>query len=526
MRFGVVIKFCLVAIAAFLLIGAASAQQIHFFPDFSSVANVCQTPPTPSCPLQMNGSHQVKNVLRLTDGQPGEPPESSTWFKIAQPVNSGFTTYFRFQIHNATECCGGPGDGLAFVIQNCIQNVVGECLSSSTDGNYGARGKGLTAVGVGNGGLGYAGIRNSLAIEFDTAANAWDPKMNGNNHVAVQGCGLKANGPVHEPGTYTIGDATVTSCLVGSSLNNSNSLPHLGVNCGEDSCADGTPHDVVIEYAPVNGVFMLTVWVDPTFITGTHTPTSSSPKAINIAYNLDSTQNPTTGLALAKDAKGNHTSAWVGFTAGQNDQPQQHDVLAWEFTSHTPQTQVQQQIPNGGMTATYSFGANDTQVTYFPTFVNHNGCDFMQQNGVFCDMTVLATLIDRNTFHQTRLVGTNFGNEQCVVYQGTGGNCVVYSITCQNSNALTTNVPCPQSVTGTCNKIGDQGCIIFSTGYLTTDGITAVNADYLKADPIGTNNWITIFLSFSPSASDPRTTGTGSTPSDFVATFVPGGIRP
>ena len=228
MRFGVVIKFCLVAIAAFLLIGAASAQQIHFFPDFSSVANVCQTPPTPSCPLQMNGSHQVKNVLRLTDGQPGEPPESSTWFKIAQPVNSGFTTYFRFQIHNATECCGGPGDGLAFVIQN----------SSSTDASYGARGAGLTAVGVGNGGLGYAGIPNSLAIEFDTAANAWDPTMNGNNHVAVQGCGLNStthlpntNGPVHTSGTFTIGRNTdVTSCLVGSSLDNSNSLPHLGVD--------------------------------------------------------------------------------------------------------------------------------------------------------------------------------------------------------------------------------------------------------------------------------------------------------
>jgi hypothetical protein len=97
---------------------------------------------------------------------------------------------------------------------------------------------------------------------------------------------------------YTIYNAKVTSCLVGSSLNNSDKLPHLGVKCSGNSCADGAPHDVVIEYAPVNGVFMLTVWVDPTFITGTHTPTSSSPKAINIAYNIDSTQNPATGLAL------------------------------------------------------------------------------------------------------------------------------------------------------------------------------------------------------------------------------------
>ena len=508
MRFGNVNKLVLFSMMAAACAVSASAQQIHFFPDFSSGFSSLQT----------NGSRQAlyndQDVLRLTNGQLGEPP-SSTWFKIPQPVNSGFTTYFRFQIHNAAICCD-PGDGLAFVIQN----------SSSTDASYGAHGAGLTAVGVGNGGLGYAGIPNSLAIEFDTAANAWDPTLNGSNHVAVQGCGLKTNGPVHTSGTYTIyHNNNVTSCLVGSSLDNNNSLPHLGVNCSGNSCADGTPHDVVIEYAPVNGVFMLTVWVDPTFITGTHTPTSSSPKAINIVYNIDSTQNPTNGLALAKDAKGNNTSAWVGFTAGQNYQPQQHDILAWEFTPHTP-TQVQQTIPNGGMTATYSFGANDTQVTYFPSFVNQNGCDGKQQNTVVCLMTVLATPTDRNVFHQTRLVGTNFADEQCVLYQGTGGNCVVYSITCQNSNATTTNVQCPQSVAGTCNNIGDAGCIVFSTGYLTTDGITAVNADYLKADPIGTNNWITIFESFTPGTSDPRTTGTGNTPSDFVATFVPGGVRP
>jgi hypothetical protein len=118
---------------------STSAQQI-FFPDFSSISS-----------LQRNGSRQAfyskQYVLRLTNGQLGEPPASTTWFAMPQPVNKGFTTYFRFQIHNAPLCCG-PGDGLAFVIQN----------SSSTDASYGARGAGKTAVGAGNGGLGYAGI--------------------------------------------------------------------------------------------------------------------------------------------------------------------------------------------------------------------------------------------------------------------------------------------------------------------------------------------------------------------------------
>ena len=65
----------------------------------------------------------------------------------------------------------------------------------------------------------------------------------------------------------------------------------------------------------------------------------------------------------------------------------------------------------------------------------------------------------------------------------------------------------------------DPGCITFSTSYYTTDGVTATNADYLKSDPIGTNNWVSIFQGFVSNAFDPRTTGTGSTPSDFVATF-------
>jgi hypothetical protein len=60
-------------------------------------------------------------------------------------------------------------------------------------------------------------------------------------------------------------------------------------------------------------------------------------------------------------------------------------------------------------------------VTYFPTFKNQNGCDEKQGNTVVCLMMVLATPIDRNLFYQTRLAGTNLANEQCVVYQGTGG---------------------------------------------------------------------------------------------------------
>ena len=141
-------------------------------------------------------------------------------------------------------------------------------------------------------------------------------------------------------------------------------------------------------------------------------------------------------------------------------------------------------------------------------------------------MTVVATPTPRSVFYQARLLPppATFANEQCVVYQGTGGNCVVYSITCQNSNAPpnTPPVACPASVNTCTNGSTDPGCIVFSTSFYTSDGLTPQDADYLKADPIGSNNWVSIFLSYDPNKFDGKTTGTGNTPSDFVATFKVG----
>jgi hypothetical protein len=62
-------------------------------------------------------------------------------------------------------------------------------------------------------------------------------------------------------------------------------------------------------------------------------------------------------------------------------------------------------------------------------------------------------------------------------------------------------------------------CITFDTSFYTADGITKKNADYLKTDPVGSNNWVSIFVSYDPNVLDGKTTGTGSSPSDFVATL-------
>ena len=507
MRHGKLFIFAAFGTSALFLLAAGSAQQARFFPDFNPAT-------TPVGSLQLNGSQLTTfnghHVLRLTPGISVPHSESSTtWFKVQQPVNAGFTSWFQFQIHNAAICCN-PGDGLAFAIQN-----------GKTDPSYGAAGAGLTARGVSNGGIGYTGILNSLAIEFDTTANAWDPTVNGSNHVAVQGCGTKTNGPVHVPGPFTIyKNNNVTSCLVNSGLNNSNSLPHLGVTCSGGSCADGAVHDVVVEYSPVKGVFTLMVWVDPPYIPGTHTPLPGTTPAINIAYNIDATQNPATGLNLALDSNGNKTSAWVGFTGSQTSEPQQEDIIAWEFTPHTPISITQTIQPGCRFTdptckaTTFAYGDHVMKVYYFPGFTNPNGLT----------MTVTATTISRSQFYQKRLLGTPFINEQCVTYLGTGGNCIVYSVKCSGGNIGPDG--CPTSLPQTCNTPSDPGCIVFNTSYYSADPVNANNADFLSADPIGSNQWQSIFLEFLPNYLDSGTLGGKGTGSDFVATFCVGANCP
>jgi hypothetical protein len=489
MRLGTVLKAILAGAMVFWCMASALAQQVQYFPDFSSGASN----------LQLNGSthlatyHSAK-VLRLTNGYSGfgtfRPETGSAWFKIPslanpnlgqQVVNLGFTTYFKFQIHTAAICCT-PGDGFAFVIQTASP----------------------TALGSGFGGLGYAGIPNSLAIEFDTYQNPWDPNA---NHVAVQSCGTGANAATHSVG----------SCLVGSGINTAPIPPNLsgvnllGVTCGTSGpCTDGVPHEVVVEYDPPasgTGNGTLTVWIDPAFMTGTHTPVSTAVKAINIPYNINNTQN-SQGISLSGG-----TSAWVGFTADQPNSPEAHDILAWEFTTHAP-GQVTQVIPPGGTEADYIFGGHHMGVNYFQGFVNDPNDPFL--------MTVLATPTPRADFHNKRLVGTPFSNEQCVVYLETGGKCIVYSVTCQRQSNPNVNVTCPSADPRKCTTVGDTtNCITFNTSFFTSDPITPTNADYLKADPIGSNNWLSIFVSYNPNVFDGKTTGTGGSASDFVATFKP-----
>lgn len=498
MRQGKVLKIALTCASVVLCLASASAQQVRFFPDFNPATS-------PTTFLQLNRALLVPSgsstVLQLTPGYSGtgaiQNDPGSAWFTIPQPVNAGFTVWFQFQIQTAacipnTNC--NPGDGLAFVVQDATT--------------------GAASLGVSGGGLGYTGLANSLAIEFDTRQQAWDPTA---NHVAVQGCGTAINSPIHTAGTFTVGGISgLKTCLVANGI--SSNIPHLGVTCGS-SCANGSPHDVVVEYTPpttVGGNGTLMVWVDPQYIAGTHTPLRTQVPAINIAYNIDHQYN-TKGITLVGG-----TSALVGFTASQSsNQVQAHDILAWEFTPHTP-TQVTQVIqgcaPNTSCQpadTVFAFGGHVQKVTYFPDFVNNPN----NPSDPFL-MTVTATPISRGAFYQ--LKGNQFPNEQCVVYLGTGGKCMVYTITCALQSNPTVSVACPTSPQGSCiNNVSDPNCITYGAFYYTADGINGRNADYLSS-PAGQNQWQSIFFDFLPNAVDSGTTGKKPSASDFVTTFCVG----
>lgn len=460
---------------AFQLVETSAAQQIRF-EDFSSIAGI-----------QLNGSPhaavwQGQHVLRMTDGalpHSNNPQQATAYYNVKQPLVGGFTTWFEFQMHNPTVCCT-PGDGVAFIIQN----------STATDPTYGASGAGLTALGAGNGGMGYAGINNNLAVEFDISQNAWDPNA---NHVAIQSCGPGTNTPVHLPGDYTIGSNNqVTSCLLNSGAINT-TIPMMGGRCnGSNVCGNGPLHQVVIEYTPPpphSNTGLLQIYLDPPFIQGTHTPTQNAVPVIQTNYNI------ATSLNLDP---ANGGSAWVGFTADQPADATAQDILGWEFTPHIP-TLIQQVIPPGGTPANYNFGAHNMVVEYPQGF----------QNGQGILMSVLATPTNQTTFYQTRLLGTQFQDEACVIYLSTGGNCMVYSVTCQDPITMQ-NVTCPSE---------DEPTIDIDSSFYTTSPISPTNADFLEADPIGSNNWTSIFTSYTNDILDGTVSGKGKGFSDIVTTF-------
>lgn len=239
--------------ATFLAVGvlcvlgwtAASAQILH--PRFDSFDG-----------LRPVGDVALSNgAVTMTHG--GRMKAGALWSDTRQNVAAGFSTTFSFRagtglVGGITNPDGSNGaDGFAFVIYSGPSGAIG---------------------GTGHC-LGYEGITNSIAVEFDTWMNPDCGDPNG-NHVSVNTRGLLFNSARH---SYSLGTST--------------SIPNL---------SDGAAHSATITYTPG----LLSVAVD-------NAPPLVVPIDLNAAINLE------------------NGAAWVGFTAATGAAWEGHDFLSWVF---------------------------------------------------------------------------------------------------------------------------------------------------------------------------------------------------
>ncbi|MDD2760936.1 MAG: L-type lectin-domain containing protein [Methylomonas sp.] len=233
-----------------MLAGSASATVDAIFNDFSDTTV-----------LTLNGSAKVVNtidgnVLRLT---PAQSSQSGSAFSYQTVNASDFSSFFKFRITNPGgtifDCNTQAGaDGLVFVIQSVSDSI-----------------------GGGGQGIGYAGIDNSVGVEFDSWCNASNQDPSSNHLGIVSG---------------------------GSVVHATDQSDVISITPDFD---DGNIWYAWVDY---NGS-TLEVRVNQTGIRP-NTPTLS--KQIDIPALLGNVQN-----------------AYVGFTSGTGADWGDHDIISWEY---------------------------------------------------------------------------------------------------------------------------------------------------------------------------------------------------
>ena len=415
--------------------GSYSANPVYLSDTYPAIIDPTLTDVPP-----VISTHEAVQMTPSVGGQ-----GTSMWFAVPQKITSGFNAYFTFKF-TPNPNSYATADGIAFVIQNAA--------GGGASGTCAETGAGPNVYGGSGGCLGYGGIDNSLAFEFDTYRNTWDPQdvfantnPNNDNHVAIQNCGAGLpNSPDH-----------TGNCLV--QLNAATlALPAINSILGL-TMADGNVHQVVITYAgPTEATpNQLQIFIDPPFNPGTLTPSPLAVPVLSGIYNIGA------NLNLINSAAGNNTpsldSAYVGFTSATGAAFEQHEVMNWTFTPHTSVTQVQP-IAQGGQPTVFPFGAHVYATTYPADIPTTN---ISQQ--------VIANTITPQLFSQL-VAGGPFAGSQCQVYDQTGGNCVVYSVSCLITGT-TTFVQCP--TTTPADPIG------IKSNY--TDTLPAVSPGYIQGDP-------------------------------------------
>jgi hypothetical protein len=398
----------------------AQAQTFqNFAPGGFTTTNVCahSASPPAGCLVLTNGSPAnpqvvTGGILRLTTANTNQ--HGSAWYFTQQPLSTGFTTAFEFQItNNGTQ----PGDGLAFVIQGdpAGAGAIGFAFNGQNI-SYG-NGDQTTTTGPD------WAILNSLAIELDTYQNSDFGDPDG-NHIAIQSCGpnnsstLSANSADHN---YI--------CPSGQSAK----LGLASLPSGS-SLSDGKVHTITVNYNPPGGCMSncnnLTVFFDSISI---------------VSATVDLTQQ----LFLTSTASNNNqpaTGAYVGFTAATGAAVEKNDILSWSF-SQLPLSPITIPEPLQATVTTFNYSATLNSTTDY----SQSGLPASSFTGVTMDGTVQAIT---DAQFATLVQNTPFQGATCL-HQDLGGTlaCVVTTDLCTtSSNNTPAGANCPN--TGTNALIG------------------------------------------------------------------------
>ena len=256
-----------------------------------------------------NATARCGGALRLTPSFARK--SGAAWYPRVMNVREGFDTTFKFRLSNPSMVCGTMddvnthcrsrgADGFAFVIQNFDPLALGKAGME----------------------MGYGGIMNSMAIEFDTYYNYefYDP---GENHVSVHSRGFRFRNSANH--SYEFGSTTAVPDLSdGEHFARVRYTPTFDEDLlfsADNAFIPDAPH--VVEFLEngdwksggqgdwSTGMGSLAVYVD-----------DLKAPILTVPMNLPDTLELQSGRA------------YVGFTAATGENMWQvHDILEWEFTS-------------------------------------------------------------------------------------------------------------------------------------------------------------------------------------------------
>jgi hypothetical protein len=265
----------------------------------------------PSFQAPIGSVPNVSNVLRLTPALNYQG--GSAWFQPPQPVSSGFTTTFTFQLNPAS-----GADGIAFVVQNSGLAALGPTGCGEGFAGDVAYPPGCTPIPSNT--ITQYGITNSVAFRFDSYSQGVgggtqtnDP---GVNNVSIQTCGMAAN-------------SITAACQLAV-------YPFYEVDF-----ADGNVHIATVTYN-----------VTPTSAQTTCNVPSNPQPCLDVI--LDGTDLFPTGVPFNMSSIGPTPTgeAFVGFTGATGGLDDNQDILSWTFT---PQGQSETGSVSYNSTATYNY---------------------------------------------------------------------------------------------------------------------------------------------------------------------------